>query len=782
MERTANPADVPTGGKSSGGEGRTQAVSEAQCPFSKMAADFDAFAGPYQADPAEALRWSRDQLPVFFSPKLRYWVVSRYDDIKAVFRDNILFSPRNALEKITPATPEAMEVLKGYGYAMNRTMVNEDEPVHMERRRALMDHFLPDNLEARQDMVRRLTREKIDAFIDSGRVDLVDAMLYEVPLNVALHFLGVPEDDIAVLKNFSVAHSVNTWGKPTDEQQVAIAHDVGQFWNYAGKIIEKMRREPEGTGWMHETIRKNAEMPDVVPDSYVHSMMMAIIVAAHETTSLASAGMFKTLLSNRQAWLDICEDPSLIPNAVEECLRYSGSIVAWRRQATAATSIGGVEIPEGAKLLIVQASGNQDERHFEDADQFDIFRDNAVDHLTFGYGSHQCMGKNIARMEMRIFLEEITRRLPHLQLAEQQFTYLSNTSFRGPDHVWVEWDPARNPERANPSIAQGNHHFAVGAPARRDIARKIRIKTVRREADGILGLTIEDAKGRPLPRWSAGAHIELCLDGFDRKYSLCGRADAGAYDIAVLLEKEGRGGSRRLHEVAAEGLELRLRGPSNLFRLNEHAPSYTLIAGGIGITPILAMADRLKNLGRDYAIHYCGRSRRSMAFLDRLQADHAERLSVHARDEGPRANLADIVARLPEGGQIYACGPERMITELEDLTAGLTDGTLHFEHFSAQETTLDPSKEHAFQVDLKDSGLTVEVAANVTLLDALLASGIDISCDCREGLCGSCEVEVLEGEIDHRDVVLTRTERAENRRMMSCCSRSVRGGKLKLAL
>ncbi|WP_245510731.1 hypothetical protein [Antarcticimicrobium sediminis] len=217
--------------------------------------------GPYQLDPAEALRWSRDQLPVFYAETLGYWVVTRYDDIKAVFRDGILFSPRNVLEKITPATPEAMEVLKSYGYAMNRTMVNEDEPAHMERRRALMDHFIPANLEHHQEMVRRLTREKMDAFIDEGRVDLVESLLYEVPLNVALHFLGVPEDEIAVLRNFSVAHSVNTWGKPTDEQQIAITHDVGQFWQHAGTVIEKMKAEPEGTGWMHETIRKNAEMP-----------------------------------------------------------------------------------------------------------------------------------------------------------------------------------------------------------------------------------------------------------------------------------------------------------------------------------------------------------------------------------------------------------------------------------------------------------------------------------------------------------------------------------------
>ncbi|MEL7527786.1 MAG: cytochrome, partial [Pseudomonadota bacterium] len=158
----------------SGTDGR--AAEEGACPFSRTAAEFDPFDAAYQADPAEALRWSRAQLPVFFSEKLGYWIVSRYADIKAVFRDNILYSPCIALEKITPAPPEAMEVLKSYGYQLNRTMVNEDEPAHMERRRVLMDHFLPENLEANQEMVRRLTREKMDAFIDTGRVDLVDAL------------------------------------------------------------------------------------------------------------------------------------------------------------------------------------------------------------------------------------------------------------------------------------------------------------------------------------------------------------------------------------------------------------------------------------------------------------------------------------------------------------------------------------------------------------------------------------------------------------------------------
>jgi len=762
------------------------AVSKAQsCPITDpagLAREFDAFQGPYQLDPAEALRWSRDQLPVFYAPKLGYWVVSRYDDIKSVFRDPILFSPRNVLEKITPATPEAQEILKSYDYGMARTLVNEDEPAHMERRRALQDHFMPEKLEQQQDMIRRLTREKIDAFIDSGRVDLIDGMLYEVPLLVALHFLGVPEDEIATLKTFTLAHSVNTWGKPSDQKQIEVAHDVGRFWQYAGEVIEKMRGQPEGTGWMHHTIRMNAEIPEVVTDSYVHSMMMAIIVAAHETTSLASANMFKTLLTHRDAWNDICADPSLIPNAVEECLRYAGSTVAWRRQTTAPTTLNGVDLPEGAKLLIVQASGNQDERHFEGGDTLDIYRDNATDHLTFGYGAHQCMGKNIGRMEMRIFLEEVTRRLPHLRLADQEFSYMPNTSFRGPDELWVEWDPAQNPERTDRSATELHRRFPVGPPAWRDIARKVRISEVRREADGILGLTIEDAQGRPLPKWSAGAHIELCVGDYNRKYSLCGSPEDDSYHVAILREDMGRGGSRYIHDTIHAGAEIRMRGPANLFHLDETAPHVVLVAGGIGITPILAMADRLKTLGHSYELHYAGRSKSTMAFLDRVIQDHGAVLSLYAGDEGRRMDLSAVVAGLNDGAQIYACGPQRLLSTLETLTNDFPEGTYHFEHFSSNASVIDPDKEQAFQVELADSGQVLNIASDTTLLDAILAAGIDVACDCREGLCGSCEVAVIEGEIDHRDMVLTRAERIESKRMMTCCSRGKDGARIKLAL
>ncbi|WP_395321024.1 cytochrome P450/oxidoreductase [Variovorax sp. UC74_104] len=748
------------------------------CPVSQRAAGFDPFEDGYQQDPPEYVRWAREQEPIFYSPKLGYWVLTRYEDIKAVFRDNITFSPSIALEKITPTGEEANAVLASYGFALNRTLVNEDEPAHMPRRRALMDPFTPEALKHHEPMVRELAREYVDRFIDDGRADLVDQMLWEIPLTVALHFLGVPEEDMDTLRKYSIAHTVNTWGRPKPEEQVAVAHAVGNFWQYAGKVLDKMRQDPDAPGWMQYGIRKQLQHPDVVTDSYLHSMMMAGIVAAHETTANATANAVKLLLQHPQVWRELCEDPGLIPNAVEECLRHNGSVAAWRRMVTRDTQVGGVDLPAGSRLLIVTSSANHDEGHFSDADLFDIRRDNASDHLTFGYGSHQCMGKNLARMEMQIFLEEFTRRLPHMRLSEQRFTYVPNTSFRGPEHLWVEWDPAANPERKNPGLRDVRVPVRIGEPSAHSIARPVVVQGVTPVAEGIVRLRLVSPDGKPLPRWTAGAHIDVeCgTPELSRQYSLCGDPDdAGAFEIAVLHEPEGRGGSAWVHANVKPGDRLRIRGPRNHFRLDESLKKAIFIAGGIGITPVSAMARRAKALGMDYELHYSGRSRRSMAFVDELAALHGDRLHLHVADEGRRNDLQALLAQPVAGAQVYACGPLRMLQALEDCCAAWPEGALRVEHFESTLATLDPSKEHAFEVELKDSGLVLTVPPDQTLLTALRAANVDVQSDCEEGLCGSCEVRVLAGKVDHRDVVLTRVEREANTKMMACCSRACEG-------
>lgn len=747
------------------------------CPVSARAAAFNPFHPGYQQNPAETLRWAREEEPVFYSPELGYWVVTRYDDVKAVFRDNLLFSPSIALEKITPATPEVAEILKRHGFAMNRTMVNEDEPEHMARRRLLMDAFLPERLLTYEPAVRALARQYMDRFIDKGRADLVKEMFYEIPLTIALDFLGVPDEGADQLRQFAVAHTLNTWGRPTAEEQLDIATNVGRFWQTAQHILDGMMAKPDGVGWMYESIRQHHQHPDIVTESYLRSMMMAILAAAHETTSNATANAFMTLLQQRDAWEAICANPALIPNAAEECLRVAGSIIAWRRMATADTSVGGVAIPKGSKLLLVQASANFDPRHFENPGQVDLYRDNAVEHLTFGYGAHQCMGKNIGRMQMRVFLEEFSRRLPHLRLVEEQvFDFLSNTSFRGPSELWVEWDPRLNPERLDPAALENKVPFYVGPPVKEGITRTVVVREKHSEGDGLYRWVLADPGGAHLPAWSAGSHVDLIAGGYRRKYSLCGSsADRSTLQVVVQREAQGRGGSVYLCDHVHVGDHLQLAGPKNLFRLDETAQHVVLIAGGIGITPILAMADRLKALGVSYALHYAGRSRRQMALLARAEQSHGAALSLHVKDQGQRMSLPTLLAHVDERTRVYACGPARLIEDLEALSAQWPEGVLHVEHFSTTSAVLDPSQAQPFTAHLKDSNLSITVSADQTLLQALQAVGVDVPCDCGEGLCGTCEVAVVSGQVDHRDRVLTKVERATHQRMMACCSRALNG-------
>ena len=258
--------------------------------------------------------------------------------------------------------------------------------------------------------------------------------------------------------------------------------------------------------------------------------------------------------------------------------------------------------------------------------------------------------------------------------------------------------------------------------------------------------------------------------------------EEGALEIAVQRDPDSRGGSSWIHDRVKVGDRLRIRGPRNHFRFDESVKKAVFVAGGIGITPIIAMARRARELGMDYELHYSGRSRSTLAFLEQLSSLHGERLRIYPKDEGLRNDLAALLAAAPAPGtQVYACGPVRMLEALESCCAGWPEDTLRVEHFHSPSGTLDPAREHAFEVELKDSGIIVTVSAEQTLLAALRAANIDVQSDCGEGLCGSCEVRVLSGQIDHRDVVLTRAERDENHKMMACCSRAA-GKKIVLEL
>lgn len=291
-------------------------------------------------------------------------------------------------------------------------------------------------------------------------------------------------------------------------------------------------------------------------------------------------------------------------------------------------------------------------------------------------------------------------------------------------------------------------------------------------ADSVTRVEFRDPGGAELPAWRPGAHLTLHLPNqLAREYSLCGDpAQRDRWSVAVLRERASRGGSAWVHERLTPGALIEVEGPRENFTL-EPAPAHLLIAGGIGITPLLPMANALAASDSDWSILYCGRSRGTMAFIDELSTVAGSRLRIHADDEqGGPPDLGAALTGLPPGALVYCCGPEPLITAVE---ATLDDrSALRVERFRAP-TTVAPAagEERGFDVVCSGSGTRVRVEPQVPVLDALASAGIDVANSCREGICGTCETKVLAGEPDHRDFLLTEEERATGATMMLCVSR-----------
>ncbi|MCK8432799.1 oxidoreductase [Streptomyces sp. D2-8] len=295
-------------------------------------------------------------------------------------------------------------------------------------------------------------------------------------------------------------------------------------------------------------------------------------------------------------------------------------------------------------------------------------------------------------------------------------------------------------------------------------------------ADGVLALTLRHPLGEPLPAWEPGAHVDVLLEpGLERQYSLCGDpADPSAWRIAVLRESAGRGGSAHVHEQLGEGAEVRVRGPRNNFVL-EPAARYRFVAGGIGITPILPMLAAADAAGAEWTLLYGGRTRRSMAFGEEL-GRYGDRVTIAPEDETGLLDLPSVLDDVPEGTLVYCCGPGPLLDAVE---ARCPSGVLRVERFQPKEQQAGGNT--GFEVELARSGRTLTVEADVSVLDAVRAAGVEVLYSCTEGTCGTCETDVLDGEPDHRDSVLTEDERAAGETMLICVSRC-RGKRLVLDL
>lgn len=313
----------------------------------------------------------------------------------------------------------------------------------------------------------------------------------------------------------------------------------------------------------------------------------------------------------------------------------------------------------------------------------------------------------------------------------------------------------------------------AAAPTYREVETDLRVVAREEVADGVVVLTLGDPEGAVLPSWTPGAHVDLVMgDSLVRQYSLCGStSDRDTWKVGVLLDPESRGGSRYVHESLDSGATIRVRGPRNHFPLVS-APRYRLIAGGIGITPLLPMIEAAAARGADWHLLYGGRSRQSMAFLDVL-AEHPDRVTVSPRDErdGP-LDLPSVLAEPRDDTLVYCCGPEGLLTAVEQACSGWPEGSLHVERFAAKEVEAGADALESFEVECQRSGVSVSVPAGRSIYDVVEEAGIDVLGSCMEGVCGTCECDVIEGEPDHLDSVLSDAEKARNDVILICVSRS----------
>ncbi|WEK28857.1 MAG: PDR/VanB family oxidoreductase [Candidatus Pseudomonas phytovorans] len=299
----------------------------------------------------------------------------------------------------------------------------------------------------------------------------------------------------------------------------------------------------------------------------------------------------------------------------------------------------------------------------------------------------------------------------------------------------------------------------------------------KREIQGadVVVLDLGRADGVALPAFEAGAHVDIHVaPGLVRQYSLCSDpGEVSVYRLGVLKDPASRGGSVQVHESLHEGREVQISAPRNLFPLAAGARRSVLLGGGIGITPMIAMAHALHRQGADFELHYCGRSRSHSAFLDELAtAPFAARVVTHFDDEdlAQRLDLPVVLGKAGPGTHMYTCGPSGFMDWViaGARAQGYGEAQIHKEYFQVE---VDASG-GGFEVVAARSNKTVQVAEGQSILDALAQVGIKIDISCEQGVCGTCMCEVLEGEPDHRDVYLTDEEKAANDQILVCCSRA----------
>jgi cytochrome P450 len=412
--------------------------TDESCP----AVEFDPLGPEYVGDPYPMFaRLLRDR-PVFFAPQIDSWVVARARDIEAIFLDPAAYSSSNAQEPMFPLSEAAQRVLTEGEFRVLKTMVNADPPVHERIRKINARALSPRRIAAMRPLVQTAAARLVESMLAKTRFDLVADLSFPLPAYMIFRLLGFPAEDTELLKSWSRNRVIFTWGCPSAEEQAEVAFHMVKYWQYCQQYVAR-RRHDLRDDYTSALWRIHLEDPDDLSPEEVSSIVYGLSFAGHETTTNLTTNTVRRVLEDREIWTALCADPSLIKNAVEECLRYDSSLISWRRRTTREVEIGGVRVPAHAKLLLLMGAANRDPQRFDEPERYDIHRADSARHLSFGKGIHHCMGAPLARMEVTIVLELLTQLAPDVELVpDQPLTYPRNVSFRGPIELWLQRGPA----------------------------------------------------------------------------------------------------------------------------------------------------------------------------------------------------------------------------------------------------------------------------------------------------------------------------------------------------
>jgi cytochrome P450 len=408
--------------------------------------ELDFFSAEVQECPFHVYQQLQEEAPVWQMPGTNVFVVTRYDDIREIIRDPSRFSSSFSALLNTGSSNEEVNAIYGQGYEMVETLLTQDPPRHRVYRNLVNKVFSNKRIEGMRSEIEKMSNELIDDWIDEPEVDLLNRFCVPLPIYVISDQLGVPRSELPLIKKWSDASASRLGRLADEEEQIQNATDIVEFQHYFAALLDRMRETPEDN-IISDLANNTIDEGRLLTKPEALGMIQQILVAGNETSTSAIAGGVVLLIQNPDQQAMLRQHPDLIPGAVEEILRLETPTTGMWRRATADTEIGGVDIPEGAFLMVRFAAGNRDESIFTDSGAMSVARENADSHLAFGQGTHFCLGAQLARMELQVALTALLNRTTDWALVEgkNSLKHSPNVLLRGLTDLHIAFSKTGQP-------------------------------------------------------------------------------------------------------------------------------------------------------------------------------------------------------------------------------------------------------------------------------------------------------------------------------------------------